>query len=70
MTNIELNDGTASVCRPPHLDAMLGGFAHRQEVRHNVGDQVSAHFYSGVIVILEQTARQLHCFYLRNTGVL
>lgn len=49
---------------------MLGGLAHRQEVRHNVGHQVSAHFYSGVEVILKQTAWQLISFYLRNTGAL
>lgn len=54
---------------PPHLDTVLRGLAHRQEVRHNVGHQVSAHFHSGVKVILKQTARQLHSFNLRNAGV-
>lgn len=48
---------------------MLRGLAHRQEVRHDVGNQVSAHFHSGVKVILKQTAWQLHSFYLRNTAV-
>lgn len=56
-------------CCPPHLDAVLGGLAHGQEVRHNVGHQVSAHLYSGAKVILEQTARQLHRFNLRNKDV-
>lgn len=59
----------ASACCPPHLDTVLRGPAHRQEVRHNVGHQVSAHFYSGVEVILKQATWQLHCPYLRNTGV-
>lgn len=44
---------------------MLGHLAHRHEVRHNVGNQVGAHFYSGVEVILKQTTWQLHCFDLR-----
>lgn len=44
-------------CYPPHLHTMLGGPAHRQEVRHNVSDQVSAHFYSSVKMILKQTTR-------------
>lgn len=48
---------------------MLGRLAHRLEVRHNVGNQVGAHFHSGVEVILKQTARQLHSFNLRNAGV-
>lgn len=65
----ELNDGMASICCPPHLDTVLGGLAHRQEVRHNVGHQVSAHLYSGVEVILKQTAWQIHRFHLRNTSV-
>lgn len=56
-----------SVRCPPHLDTVLGDFAHRRKVRHNVGHQVSAHFHSGVEVILEQTAWQLHSFNLRNT---
>lgn len=42
---------------PPHLDAMPGGFAHRQEVGHNVGHQVRTHFDRSVEVILKQTAR-------------
>ncbi len=58
----ELDDGMTSVHCPPHLDTVLGGFAHRHKVRHNVGHQVSAHFHSGVEVILEQTAWQLHSF--------
>lgn len=48
---------------------MLCGLAHRQEVRHDVGKQISAHFHSGVKVILKQAARQLHSFYLWNTHV-
>ena len=56
---------TSVRCRP-HLDAVLGGPAHRQEVRHDVGQQVRAHPDRGVIVILQQTARQLHRFNLRN----
>jgi len=47
---------------------VLGGLAHGQEVRHNVGHQVRTHLYGGVEVILKQTARQRHRFYLRNTG--
>lgn len=53
-----------------HLDTMLGRLAHRLEVRHNVGNQVGAHFHSGVKVILKQTTRQLHSFNLRNAGVV
>lgn len=48
---------------------MLCGLAHGQEVGHNVGNQVGAHFHSGVKVILKQTAWQRHGFYLRSTGV-
>lgn len=45
---------------------MLGGSAHRLEVRHDVRNQVCAHLYSGVEVILKQIARQLHSFHLRK----
>lgn len=51
---------------PPHLDTMLRGPAHRQEIGHDIGHQVSTHLYSGVKVILKQAAWQLHCFQLRN----
>lgn len=51
-----------SICCHPHIDPMLGGPAHRHEVRHDVGKQVSAHLHSGVEVILEQTAWQLNSF--------
>lgn len=37
----------------PHLYSVLRGPAHRQEVGHDVGHQVSAHFYSRVKVILK-----------------
>lgn len=57
-----------SLCCPPHLDTMLGGPAHRHEVRHDVGNQVSAHLHSGVEVILQQIAWQLDSFQLRNTS--
>lgn len=56
-------------CRSPHLDTVLCGLAHRLEVRHDVGHQVSAHFHSGVKLILQQAARQCHRFNLRNTWV-
>lgn len=48
-----------------HLNSMLSCFAHRQEVRDDVSNQVSAHLYGCVEVILKQTAWQLHCFNLR-----
>lgn len=50
----------------PHLNATLRGLAHRQEVTDYVRNQVGAHFHSGVKVILEQAARQLHRFDLRS----
>lgn len=47
---------------------MLGGLADRREVTNNVGHQVSAHFNSGVKVILKQTSWQFNCFDLRDAG--
>lgn len=55
----------ASACS--HIDAVLRGPAHRQEVRHDEGHQVCAHLHCGVEVILQQTAWQLHRLYLRKT---
>lgn len=64
MGSVKSDGGTGHFHQSPHLDAALCGLAHRQEVRDDVGDQVSAHFHRGVKVILQQAARQLHRFNL------
>lgn len=50
----------------PYLDTTIRSLAHRQEVRDDVRNQVSAHFYRGVKVILQQAARQLRRLHLRS----
>lgn len=50
-----------------HIDAVLRGPAHRQEVRHDEGHQVGAHLDGGVEIILQQTSWQLRSLDLKET---